>query len=117
MDITKIEKIKELRSKMEGISIKFCKEALEKSNYDLKLAEKLLQEQATEFNKNQESKSEQKQKFGIVSIKEKEGKIVAFLLTYTDPSIPSDNKQFQETSTKIENILLDNFSTLYKKNN
>jgi len=42
---------------------------------------------------------------------------VAFLLTYKDPSIPSDNKQLQEATTKIGDIFLDNFFDFYEKSN
>ncbi|CAJ0842966.1 13690_t:CDS:2 [Entrophospora sp. SA101] len=114
MDTEKLAKLKELRSQMEGVSIKFCQEALEKNNYDLQLAHQWLEEKAKLFRKDLGGE-EQKQKFGIVGIKEKGKKIVAFLLTYKDPSIPSDNKQFQEVVAKIEDILLDNFSDLYGK--
>jgi len=42
---------------------------------------------------------------------------VAFLLTNKDPSIPSDNKQFQEAVAKIGDIFLDNFADFYGKDN
>jgi len=115
MDKEELAKLKELRLQMEGISINLCREALEKNNYDLQSARQWLREKAKLFRKDQEE-GEKKQKFGIVNIKEKEKKIVAFLLTYKDPSIPSDNEQFREVVTKLENILLDNFSDFYKKN-
>jgi translation elongation factor EF-Ts len=38
MDTEKLAKLKELRSQTE-ISIKLCQEALEKNNYDLRLAQ------------------------------------------------------------------------------
>ena len=117
MDTEKLTKVKELRSKMEGISIKFCQEALEKNNYDLQLAQQWLEEKAKLFRKEQGGGDTREQKFGIVSIKAKEKKIVAFLLTYKDPSIPSDNKQFQEAVAKIGDIFLDNFSDFYGKDN
>ncbi|CAH1764423.1 9276_t:CDS:2, partial [Entrophospora sp. SA101] len=58
-------------------------------------------EKAKLFRKEQEDGDTREQKFGIVSIKAKEKKIVAFLLTYKDPSIPSDNKQFQEALSLV----------------
>jgi len=75
-----------------------------------------LQEKASLFRKVQGEKGGQKQKFGIINIKARERKIVAFMLTYTDPSLPSDNEQLQEAVTKIADILLENFSVLQKKN-
>jgi translation elongation factor EF-Ts len=116
----KLDKLKELRSQEEvkknSISIKFCLEALEKKNYDVKSAlQWLLQEKASLFRKVQGDKEGQKPKFGIVSIKERERKIVAFVLTYTDPSLPSDNEQLQETVAKIADIFLENFSLLQGK--
>ena len=117
MDTEKLTKVKELRSKMEGVSIKFCQEALEKNNYDLELACQWLKEKAKLFRKEQGNGDTQEQKFGIVSIKAKEKKTVAFLLTYKDPSIPSDNKQFQEVAAKIGDVFLDNFSDFYEKVN
>lgn len=117
MDKTeKLEKLKELRSQMEGVSIKFCQEALENNNYDLQLAQQWLQEKAKLFRKDQ-GENEQKQKFGVAVIKEKEKKIVTFLLTYKDPSIPADNKQFQEVAAKIGDIFLDNFSDFHGRDN
>lgn len=74
-----------------------------------------MQEKASLFRKVQEGKEGQKQKFGIVSIKERERKIVAFVLTYTDPSLPSDNEQLQETVARIADIFLENFSLLQGK--
>jgi len=117
MDTEKLTKVKELRSKMEGISIKFCQEALEKNNYDLELAYQWLEEKAKLFRKEKGNGDTQELKFGIVNIKTKEKKTVAFLLTYKDPSIPSDSKQFQEVATKIGDVFLDNFSDFYERDN
>ena len=68
MDTEKLTKVKELRSKMEGISIKFCQEALEKNNYDLELACQWLKEKAKLFRKEQVNGDTQEQKFSIVNI-------------------------------------------------
>jgi elongation factor Ts len=76
----------------------------------------LLQEKASFFRKDQEGKKGQKQKFGVVKIKERKGEIVAFVLTYTDPSLPSDNEQLREAAAKIADIFLENFSVLQEKN-
>ena len=75
-----------------------------------------MEEKAKLFRKDQVGKATQEQKFGIVNIKEKQKKIVTFLLTYKDPSIPSDNKQFQEVAVKLGDILLNNFSDFSKEN-
>ncbi|RHZ37164.1 translation elongation factor Ts [endosymbiont GvMRE of Glomus versiforme] len=114
MNTEKLAKLKELRSQMEGVSIKLCQEALEKNNYDLQLAQQWLQEKAKIFRKDQ-GENEEKQKFGVVSIKKRENEVIAFLLVYTDPSMPSESEELCKVVESLENILLDNFSSLYEK--
>jgi len=101
MDIEKLKKLQEVTK----LSFQECMKALKESNYDFLEALKMLKEKSVEIS----SKGEKN--YGLVVIKQKENKIIAFILRCQTDFVAL-NQNFQETANNIKEIFLNNFDEL-----